>query len=376
MILRGLEAAIPEEARSKVKGIVFASKSLDDNDTNIVNPSHALLKAGLNGRLVPFVATRGRVEGTAKSKLPQSSIVAGMSPVTIGSGGDASALVKKHQLARSLTPQALDKIIKAAANMSESALCEFNKKSLSEQLAAVCGCKHEKSLKIMTEFSEQNINPTLDENIQRIYGDRNNSREAAFAKLLANNLAGVGIAQIGGFDYHNGTRSLGDAKDLILGDEIGKAIAYAHSINKPISVVVLTDGAVVSNGAGEAGYNGNLTGRLGTEGRSDLAPLVADEQIGQKLAWRSDGSGVRGAAVMFTYHPNGVKQVRSGQVGAFRSDGVVEQVNAVSGNGQNLVAAITANWLALQGKQGDVSKVMDEDISKSLDEYIVYDKIG
>jgi hypothetical protein len=378
MILRGMEGIIPAEAMEKVKGIVFANKSLDDNDTNPVNPSHALIKAGLNGRLVPFAAGNGRVEGTAKSKLPQSSVVSGLTPVQISSSSDANALVKKHQLANDLSPEALDKILKTAANMSESALCEFNKKSLSEQLQAVCGCKHDKSLKIMTEFSEENVSPARDTEIQALYTNTFgiDSQEAAYAKLLVNNFAGVGVLQKGGFDYHNGSRSRGDSKDLMLGDEIGRIIAYAHAINKPIAIVVLTDGAVVSNGATEGGYNGALQGDLNSAGRGDLNPLIQDEQLGQKLAWRSDGSGVRGAAVMFVYHPSGVKLRRSAQIGAFEDGGIVKEVNAISGSGKNLVAAITANWLALQGKQGDISKIMDEDISSSLDEYIGFDKIG
>ena len=65
MILRGMQAAIRREL-DKVKGVVFASKSLDDNDTNVVNPAHALVKAGLNGKLVPFAAGNGRTEGTAQ----------------------------------------------------------------------------------------------------------------------------------------------------------------------------------------------------------------------------------------------------------------------------------------------------------------------
>ena len=64
------------------------------------------------------------------------------------------------------------------------------------------------------------------------------------------------------------------------------------------------------------------------------------------------------------------------QVGAFEDGGVVKQVNELSGNGRNLVAAITANWLALQGKQGDISKVMNNDIAGSLDDYVVFGKIG
>ena len=387
MILRGMDAIIPEAAKDKVKGIVFANKSLDDNNTNQVNPAHALLKAGLNGKLTSFVGTDNRQEGTSKSKLPGSSIIANTTPVQITSSQDVRGIVKKHELAENLSPKALDDIIKAAARMSDSALCEFNKLSLSEQLKAVCGCKHDESIKIMTEFSEENVSPLQasaanDPALFNLYNGvgRNglNDRMAAYAKILVNNYAGLGVIQKGGFDYHNGSRSRGDFKDLELGDEIGRIIAYADAIQKPISVVILTDGAVVSNGASEGGYNGNLQGDLRNAGRDDLIPLIQNEQLGQKLAWRSDGSGVRGAAVMFVYHPNGVSQ-RTGkhQIGAYMNGGIVNEVNEISREGRNLVAAITANWMALQGKESNIKSIMDdENISSSLSEYIGFDKIS
>ena len=81
---------------------------------------------------------------------------------------------------------------------------------------------------------------------------------------------------------------------------------------------------------------------------------------------------------MFVYHPNGVSQ-RTGkhQIGAYMNGGIVNEVNEISREGRNLVAAITANWMALQGKESNIKSIMDdENISSSLSEYIGFDKIS
>lgn len=379
MILRGMRNAIPEEARAKVKGVVFAAKSIDDNNTNPVNPAHALLKAGLNGDLTELIAANSNSAGTPRSKLPPGTEVSGITPVVMNSSDDAKALVKKHELAQQLTPAALDKILKAAAGMSESALCDFNKKSLSEQLKAVCGCKHDKSMDIMTKFSENNVTPAQDAEIQRIFNGAGGAdgSTATYAKMLANGFAGVGVRLQGGFDYHNGTRSLGDAKDLILGDEIGRMIAYADAINKPISVVILTDGATLSTGKKEGGgYNGALQAKLTELGRGDLNPLIASEGYGTKLDWITDANGVRGAVIMFVYHPEGVKHIKDPQVGSYKDAGVVNDDNPIGGSLPNTVAALTANWLALTGRQGEIGGIVPSDLDKKIDDFIVFDKIG
>ena len=382
MILKGMQGAFnrvfQDQAsgiKDKVKGLVFASRSRDDDSSNPINPSHLLLKAGINGALTPFIAANGTAAGSPRSKLPNGTAIGGMTPIVMNRSSDAASLVKKHALAESLSPDALDKILKAATRMSESSLCEFNKKSLSEQLKAVCGCKHEKSLSVMTKFSENNVTPALDPEIQRIFGDRREQSIATYAKLLANGYAGLGVRLEGGYDYHNGTRSVGDAKDLKLGDEIGSMLAYAATINKPLAIIVTTDGGVLSDGSGENGYNGNLNTRLNTLNRGDLYSLVRNERLGQKLVWNTDANNTRGAIVMFVYHPKGVKQ-RKAQIGAYQNAGVVAEVNAISASLPNTVAAITANWLALHGREGEIKKLIDSGINGNLDEYLGFEKIG
>lgn len=376
MILKGMKDAIPAAASTLVMGSLFAAKTDDDVRSNRSNPSHALLKAGVKGSLVPFMSNRGVVSGSPQTLIPDSSRVSGMTPVVINSSGDALSIVKKNELATSLSPQALDKILKAASKMSESALCEFNKKSLSEQMKEVCGCTHDKAFSIMTEFTEDNIAPDRDTEIQRIFGSQASENIAANAKLLVNGYAGVGVVMKAGFDYHDGSRSTGDAKDLVLGHDIGRVIAYAHAMQKPVAIMIITDGGVLSNGNAEDNYNAQLMQKLeGRERRQDLQSIITGEQIGKKLSWRTDANNVRGGAVMFVYHPSGVSQVRSGLVGAYRDGGVVDDVNAMSNSAENMVAALTANWLALNGRQGEIANIMNEGISGNLDDFIVFDQI-
>ena len=120
--------------------------------------------------------------------------------------------------------------------MSNSSLCEFNNKELNEQLAAICGCHHKKALKILTSITDKDVDPSIDENVTAIFEGRSDRTVATHSKLLLNGYAGVSSIDKGGFDYHDQTRTTGDAKDFILGSEIGQVIAYAHTLKKPICI--------------------------------------------------------------------------------------------------------------------------------------------
>ena len=61
---------------------------------------------------------------------------------------------------------------------------------------------------------------------------------------LLNGYAGVSSVVKAGFDYHNSTRTTGDAKDFILGSEIGQVLSYAHVLKKPICILLQTDGGI------------------------------------------------------------------------------------------------------------------------------------
>lgn len=342
-ILQGIDQFVTVTAdRDKIKGILYCSISADDTGNNAFLPSHAIIAAGGMGKLAKIVGSNsGSSGGRSKTAFEQG----GLSAVAITKSADARAIVEKHRIAQTLGDEAMNKIIRASVNMGSDSLCKLSRRSITEQLAALCGCRYEKSYQVATGFKVEDLDSNLDQNIIRIFTQANaQGSEASVTKLVLDGYAGVGVLVKGGFDYHDGGRTTGDAKDLEAGQTIGRILAYAIAVKRPVSIMVVTDGGVAGNESG---------------------------------AWTSD-SGVRSSALQFAYHPDGVASIegKDPQIGAYKEDGTVDAtVNEISNNTENLALAFTANWLALKGEEQKLAtQFPGNKLSSKLDEYLVFKK--
>jgi len=344
--LRGMDEGIQDPAvREKVKGILYCSTSENDTQNNSYIPTHQLVHAGAMGELAKLVGTGGGLNG-ARSNKTIPFIQPGLTAVAINRASDAISLVAKSDLlANSLGDASVNKIMKATALMGSDALCNLSRRSLSEQMAAVCGCRYDKSLRLATKFRVDEVDPAQDKGITSAFPGQEKGADATIAKLVVNGLAGVGVIVKGGYDYHNKEKTFTDGKDLEAGQTVGRIIGYAASQNRPVTIIVVTDGGVSANR--------------------------------DSSRWGGDSSG-RSAALQFSYHPNGV-QVQAGknpQIGAYKQDGTVDKmVNAIGDNTTNLALAFTANYLALKGEENRLATLFGANpISQKLEEYLVFSK--
>jgi hypothetical protein len=241
----------------------------------------------------------------------------------------------------------MNKIMKTASDMGNDSLCQLSRRSLSEQFAAMCGCRFGKSYQIATGFNANDLDPSKDANINAVFGPSPSgdaAAESAVTKVVVDGYAGVGVLVKDGYDYHDGSRTTGDLKDLEAGQTIGKILAYAIRMGKPVCIVVVTDGGVAGNKDG---------------------------------VWTSD-SGVRSAALQFAYHPKGVVTTsgKDPQIGAYKADGTVNtNFNAISNNSSNLALAFTLNWLALRGEENKFTRIFPEnELSRKIEDYLVFKK--
>ncbi len=340
----GLDTAITDPAvREKVKGILYCSTSENDTNNNSYIPTHQLVHAGAMGEVAKLVGTAGGLNG-ARSNKTTPFIEPGLTAVAISRSTDAISLVAKSDLAQTLGDESINKIIKATSLMGSDALCNISRRSLSEQMAAVCGCRYDKSFSLATKFGVDSIDPVKDAGITAVYGAQANGSEATISKLVVSGLAGVGVIVKGGYDYHGNARTVTDTRDQDAGLTVGRIIAYAARQNRPVTVIVVTDGGVSSNAAG---------------------------------MWSSDSSQ-RSAALQFSFHPNGtqVQASKDPQIGAYKADGTADKtVNAIGDNTTNLALAFTANYLALKGDEKRLATLFGANpISQKLEEYLVFSK--
>ena len=237
---------------------------------------------------------------------------------------------RKHGACRSNPPERRPAIDDAGSK-------EFNK------------CGYVKSAYLAERFNNPAaLNPDIDPDIvgpagiwtQAEYsGDGEFRKTAAVMKMVIDGNAGAGTIQMGGFDYHTGDRSTGEARDLRAGQCIGACLEYAARKGKPLMIYVFSDGSLSSNGMID-----NSTGGRG------------------KGVWTGDNQSTA-ASVMLVYNPaappamlTSSTGVARNQIGWFSADGSVATTSHPGANAVNqLVEVVILNYLALHGRAGDMS---------------------
>jgi hypothetical protein len=352
--LQGLLQGTTAPTRAKVDGAVFCTVSNDDTGNNPHNPAYWINAAGAKGELVSLLGTSNSDSG-GRSQAPAASINAGARPVQITKPADALSLVRLGKLADMLGSAKAEKVLKAVERMSSSQLAAFNAKDFPDQVRELVACGYIKSSEMLSKFKDPNLlDASRDTAVTTAFNNLANAEQAltaSLSKLVIDGYAGAGTVQLGGFDYHNGTRATGNARDVAAGQMVGRALELARLKEKNLVIYVFTDGGVTSNGTPDGNANGT--------------PI-----------WTGDNAQ-RSAAFMLAYTHSAKTKTRDvRQIGAYNNVGAVDTtVNKISDNVENLAKAVTANYLALHGKEGDLAKVVGTDpFGSELDQYLVFQK--
>ena len=156
-------------------------------------------------------------------------------------------------------------------------------------------------------------------------------------KLVIDGIAGAGTIELGGYDYHTGDRSTGEARDLRAGRCIGACLDYARRTSTPLMLYVFSDGSVASDGSLEM-VNGVEKGVWSGDNSSTACSffLVYDPA---------------GSPVLMDEGPSDPLQHQ--QIGWMRADASVETSATPAANNVNLmVDTVILNYMALHGQQG------------------------
>ncbi len=358
-LLRGIKDKASAATLANVNGCVFCARSNDDTQNNPHSPLYGIAKAGASGDLVTLIGTRNSVSG-GNSVAPASQIEASLQPTKVASAADTRGLVDTGRLATLLGGNGSVRVMQAIESISAT---KGGKLSEAEIVKTMLGCAYSGTTEKVQQYGNPDVlNPVLDTDIAAIFpsqlGDSDFIKTAAIMKLVVNGFAGAGTVQFGGYDYHTGNRSAGEAKDFKAGQAIGAVMQYAALLNKPVMIYLFSDGAVSSNGKID-----NSTGGRG------------------KGVWTSD-NGTCAASLILVYNPNSRPQLRSEtsqQIGYYRANGAIETAaTAVSNNVTQLAEAVVLNYLALHGDQGRFLQVLPTQglgPASGWDQYIAFQPI-
>lgn len=347
---------------TNVNGAVIPARSDNDTGNNPHNPMYGINKAGARGELLTLIGSQNSVSG-GNSMAPASMIDLSVRPTKIDRPSDTQGLVDTGELSAKMGLNNATRVMESVQRISKkkmdkmqtnpTASPDLDDAAIKKQVK----CAYVKSADMVESFGDPTAldSSNNDADINAIFplgdanGDLTNDRElaktAAVMKMVMNGYAGAGTITMGGYDYHTGNRTTGDARDVRAGQCIGACLAYAERLGKPLMIYVCSDGSLSSNGTPDAGANG-------------------------KLVWTSDNSSTAcsfflvfkpGADRPVIFSGGGVPAGQHQQLGWFRPDASVETTATPAANNVNLlVETVILNYMALHGETGNFTTVFSE----------------
>ncbi len=341
--LRGMLDKTTQATRDMVDGAVICARSNNDTANNPLNPLYGIAKAGASGDVVGLVGTENSESG-GNSLAPMDMIDPADRPTKIDRPSDARGLVDTGRLVQLLNQNDAGEVMSAVEQISALKLDNVNEDDLIKDLVL---CGYVKTTDQVSRFGNPDqLDPLLDPMITGATGifdagELNNSKfrkTASVMKLVCNSLAGAGCIEMGGYDYHDGTRATGEVRDFEAGQCMGAILEYSRLVGTPVMLYVFSDGSLDSDGQIDNSNDGRGKG-----------------------SWRGDNSST-GAAIMLVMDPTtpGVRApMRRQQVGHFQPSGDVDRQSSIVADDPNLLTqAVVLNYLALHGREGDLDSVL------------------
>ena len=344
----------------RVNGAVIPARSANDTGNNPHNPMYGIYKTGAIGDIMGLIGSRNSDSG-GNSMSPASMIDLTARPTKIDRATDVSGLVDTGELAKKMGVENATRVMETIQRISAkkmdnpnvaTGLNETDPKTSATYDAGIkeqVKCNYVQSAdmvegygtgdkldvngdaKIIEAFAN-GTNPDID-----FENDREFRKAAAVMKMVVNGLAGAGTITMGGYDYHTGNRTTGNARDLRAGRCIGACLKYAELVGKPLMIYVFSDGSVSSNG-------------------------MPDAAAGGQLVWTGDNSSTA-ASFFLVYSPTAKPELLGGtveqqmqhqQLGWYRPGASVETNNstAMANDVNSLVESVILNYMALHGDEG------------------------
>lgn len=324
-----------------VNGAIIAARSENDTGANPHNPMYGIYTAGAKGDLLTLIGSESSDSG-GNSAAPSYMMDASQRPTKVDRSSDVTGLVDTGKLVGLLSQDDAVAVLESIERISAKKLGNVQTGLTADAVAKeLVQCGYVKSADLADRYGNAKtaLDPNLDADIVGATGifttaeynaDAEFRKTAAVMKMVINGYAGAGTIEMGGFDYHTGDRSTGEARDQRAGRCIGAVLDYARRVGKPVMIYVFSDGSLSSNGMID-----NSTGGRG------------------KGVWTGDNQATA-ASFFLVYHPTGSLTAIRNQIGYFNADGNVNTSSSPAANAVNLLAeTVVLNYLALHGRQSE-----------------------
>ena len=391
--LRGMTSRMSPEAMANTNGCVIPARSDNDTGNNPHNPMYGIARAGIaldennqeifkgaDGALLTLIGSSNSDSG-GNSVAPPELIDLTIRPTKVDRPSDVTGLVDVGDLTGlGLTQSDAVAVMESIYRISDQKMNTINNGqgtiTTDDIVKDLVRCGYVKTAQLAENYGNPDqIDPASDPDIvgaQGIFsaaeflaGDRDGrefQKTASVMKMVINGFAGAGTIEMGGYDYHGGARAEGEVKDFRAGQCMGACLEYAHRMQLPLMLYVMSDGSLSSNGVIDNSVDGRGKGE-----------------------WTSDNSSTA-ATFFMVYSPTGRPQLIGGtpeeqathqQIGFMRADGSVETSATPAGSNVNLlVQMILLNYMALHNEHGRYAEVFGNNpVAAQQDLYTAFEPI-
>jgi hypothetical protein len=325
-----LNATAATLAKSNFVGVCVRSQ--DDSSANKFDITGLVGKAGLSGKILPNLGRSNTATGVSND----FAHVRPNAPLVVSNFSDIEGALNITGSLSTFSKVQKSNLFRSIQNLNNRQVAAVSQMTGGNLLSRLLGCANQDNTKLISATTaELDINPLSNTAFSQIWQiDANtpkNSMNFIFASMVYNAINGNASTinlEIGGFDYHNGTRATGDNKDLQAGQVIGQVLQSFALMNKKTFITVTSDGAVGSAQSDVAG-----------------SPWMGDR-------------GIAGAGYMMSYDPLGAHAIKSGQVGHYTAGQGSDDKFLTGANVELAAAAMFANYMAFNGKLSSVETIL------------------
>lgn len=324
----------PEAAKNFRMGS-FCNFSRDDTSSNALSVLQLISKVGLKGTFIRTgVGTSDSLSGGNSLGVLQDL---SYKPLRVSNAREIINSLSMGNALKKLKPTQVKRVMDGIKNLSEVQKKRFEDMTHGPQISASFADAVENNKNFAGEI--QGVDPRFEAATKMAYGINEGTSEkdakALVATIVLNVLkgnTGPGAVTVGGCDYHDGTAGTGAAKDFEVGQNIGRAVATAHLLGKPLFIHIVTDGSVYP--------------KKGTR------------------IWLGD-AGEKSLTVIGIYDPKGPREMKRTQVGYYTKGQGVDRGHLIGADPAKVTYAVLANYLSAQGQLGLFESVASNIFSKT-----------
>lgn len=331
-LISGFLAGFRNTAASAEANTAFvgmAISSMDDSAANALSPVGMITKAGLAGTKLPALGTSDTDSGGRH----RPAMITPPAPLVVRNFNDIqNALGYAESLGTLLNKEQKLSLSKLVDRLNGTQARKLASISNGKQIQNLIECAGIKNSELITTGGGV-VDPALVPEVATIW-NMGNTTQKAFASIAYNTIvgnAGAASISLGGFDYHDNTRTSGDAKDREAGELIGRIIATAAALQKKVFIFVSTDGSVGSNSESVSGV------------------------------WTGDRGNASAGYLLF-YDPAKRPETSSFQVGAYTNEQVTDP-KALTATPEAAAATAFANWLKVNNRLDLYSSIAERIIA-------------